>query len=73
VDIRLFLLSGIRPDILQVKSGIRPDTGNQKRPDIRRIQDCLKQTTLASPMSHVPVISKEKDDSAVFRIKMAAF
>jgi hypothetical protein len=26
-DIRLFSVSGIRPDIRQVKSGIRPDTG----------------------------------------------
>jgi hypothetical protein len=29
-DIRLFSESGIRPDIRQVKSDIRPDTGYQK-------------------------------------------
>jgi hypothetical protein len=33
LDIRLFSLSGIRPDIRQLESGIRPDTGYQKRPD----------------------------------------
>jgi hypothetical protein len=34
-DIRLFSVSSIRPDtgIRQGKSGILPDTGNQKRPD----------------------------------------
>jgi hypothetical protein len=33
-DIRLFLVSGIRPNIRQVKSGIQPDTGTgyKKRP-----------------------------------------
>jgi hypothetical protein len=29
-DIRLFSVSGIRPDIRQVKFGIQPDTGNKK-------------------------------------------
>jgi hypothetical protein len=33
LDIRPFLLSGFRPDIRQLKSGIRPDNGFQKRPD----------------------------------------
>jgi hypothetical protein len=32
-DIRLFSVSGIRPDIRQLKSGIRSDTGYKKRPD----------------------------------------
>jgi hypothetical protein len=36
-NIRLFLVSGIRPDFLQVKSGIRLDTGSQRRSAIRCI------------------------------------
>jgi hypothetical protein len=36
-DILLFLVSGIRPDIRQVKSGIWLDAGYKKRPDSRCI------------------------------------
>jgi hypothetical protein len=40
-DIRLFSVSGIRPDVRQVNYGIRPDTGYKKGriiwPDIRFI------------------------------------
>jgi hypothetical protein len=48
IRIRLFSVSGIRPDIRQVKSGIRPDIWQVKSgigPDIRQIKSSIRPET----------------------------
>jgi hypothetical protein len=56
-DIQLFSVSGIRLDIRQVKSGIRPDTGNKKRPDIRCIPSKNTPVTSCGIISMLPKLT----------------